>query len=54
VLTGRAVAASAFLAVCLAFVYWLAIAALAEPNFPPLTGRIVDEAGVRHQAFLDS
>jgi uncharacterized protein len=46
VLTGRAVAASAFLAVCLAFVFWLAIAALAEPNFPPLTGRIVDEAGL--------
>jgi uncharacterized protein len=46
VLSARAAAASAFLAVCCALVFWLAIAALAEPKFPPLTGRIVDEAGL--------
>jgi uncharacterized protein len=30
----------------LALLFWLAIAARAEPKFPALTGRIVDEAGL--------
>jgi hypothetical protein len=46
VLTARATAAFAFLVVCLALLFWLAIAARAEPKFPALTGRIVDEAGL--------